>query len=304
MEKHVKAVEDETSGKYDIDPKLCKSKELNYTKSTGCTLSKNKMENVSAEKQDIIWKTKIHPNQILGADVPRHNLLRVALNASVSDFSWCALLCGHQEKNLEMFANLQDFDINEREIILEKFILAKSLWTCKKCKDFSSIDSMLSGFIICKLCQHWFHRNCCASESKSLQLTDDFVCERCMSLFLGHVSEEPMEGDENIPTQETLQLHTVTVEAPTGINDVTNKNFVVENIEASSKLNQGEQQIEFIQAQPSLEAQELSAEDQLATGPQIYYQLPPNVSFPPTGEGHYVVQLQGNTVQQIGFEVL
>ena len=113
MEKHFKVVDVETSSKSDINLKVCKSEELNYTKSTGNTLTNNKMGNMSAMKQDIIWKTKIHPNQILGADVPRQNLLRVALNASVSDFSWCALLCGHQEKNLEMFANLQDFDINE-----------------------------------------------------------------------------------------------------------------------------------------------------------------------------------------------
>ena len=56
---------------------------------------------------------------------------------------------------------------------------------------------------------------------------DDFICERCMSLFLGHVSDETMEGDENIPTHENIQLHTVTVDTPTGINDVKDKNFVV-----------------------------------------------------------------------------
>ena len=80
--------------------------------------------------------------------------------------------------------------------------------------------------------------------------------------------------------------------------------YIVENIDTASKLNQGEEQIEFVQTQQgSGQPQELT-EEQISSGTQIYYQLPPNVTFPTTGEGHYVVQLQGNTVQQIGFEVI
>ena len=249
-----------------------------------------------------------YPNQVIGADVPRYNLLRVALNANISDFSWCALVCGYHEKSLEMLANLEDFDIDEREIILEKFILAKSLWTCRKCKDFSSMESMLSGFIICRLCQHWFHRNCSVNkenaQSAVVQSTDEFVCERCVSMFFAGESEQSVKGEEIIASQDALQLQTIAIDAPVSVHDGMEKNYIVENIEASSKLSQGEH-IEFIQAQSSTQAHEIT-EDQITSsvGPQIYYQLPPNMSFPSTGEGHYVVQLEGNTVHQIGYEVL
>ena len=255
---------------------------------------------------DVTRKQISYPHQIIGAEVPRKNLLRVALNSSVSDFSWCALVCGHQEKSLEMLANLEDFDINEREIILEKFILAKSLWTCKKCKTFSSMEAMLSGFAICKLCQHWFHRNCCENggdgQSQLGHLTDEFVCEECVSLFFEDVAQEPIQGEDIIPSQGALQFQTVAVGAPISVSDITEKIDMEGNTHEPPKLIQGEN-IEFIQAQPATDTQEL-AEGQITSGPQIYYQLPPNMSFPPSGEGHYVVQLQGNTVQQIGFEVL
>ena len=252
---------------------------------------------------------KAYPHQVIGADIPRHNLLRSALHTNVNDISWCALVCGNQDKNLEMLANLEEFDIDEREIILEKFILAKSLWRCQKCKDSNSIEAMFSGFIICKLCQHWFHRICGIGKEHNLaqtpeQLSEDYVCERCMSLFLGHVPDDQMQVEGSVSNQDTLQLQPVSVDPAISINEVTEKSYIVENIDTASKLNQGEEQIEFVQTQQgSGQPQELT-EEQISSGTQIYYQLPPNVTFPTTGEGHYVVQLQGNTVQQIGFEVI
>ena len=252
---------------------------------------------------------KSFSHQIIGMDIPRQNLLKVALHAKVNDISWCTLACGNYDKNLEMLANLDEFDIDERETILEKFILAKSLWRCRKCKDSNSIESMLSGFIICKLCQHWFHRSCSIGKEpnqiqNSEQVIDDYVCERCMSLFLGHTPTEPTLVEGSVTNQDTLQIQNVTADTTIPINDVNEKSFIVENIETASKLNQGEQQIEFIQTQQATEQGQELTDEQVASGTQIYYQLPPNVTFPTTGEGHYVVQLQGNTVQQIGFEVI
>ena len=266
-------------------------------------------DNFDDTKNLINNRTKNYPHQVIGANIPRHNLLRAALYANVNDINWCALVCGHQDKNLEMLANLEEFDIDEREVILEKCILAKSLWRCKKCKDSSSIESMLSGFIICKLCQHWFHRICCSDKKHQLDqnsehLTEDYVCERCMSLFFGHNPEDQVQVEANVSNQDSLQLQTVSVDAAIPINEVTEKNYIVENMDTASKLNQGEEHIEFMQTQKaSGQSQELT-EEQISSGTQIYYQLPPNVTFPTTGEGHYVVQLQGNTVQQIGFEVI
>ena len=261
-------------------------------------------QGITQQVKEAVSKGSAYPHQIIGPDVPRKNLLRVALKSSVNDFSWCALICGHQEKNLEMLANLEDFDINEREIILEKFILAKSLWTCKKCKSFNSIESMLAGFVICKLCQHWFHRACCDGgengKSQLEHLSNEFVCESCVSLFFEDVTQEPIQGGDIISTQGALQFQAVQVGEPVSrIGDFIQK--IEGNAEAPPKLIQGEQ-IEFVQAQCTAGIQE--PQESQISGPQIYYQLPPNASFPPSGEGHYVVQLQGDTVQQIGFEVL
>ena len=272
-------------------------------------LKKCETEILEDEKDLYSKGNKTFSHKIIGDDVPRYNLLKAALHANVNDISWCTLACGNHDKNLEMLANLEQFDINDRETILEKFILAKSLWRCKKCKDSSSVESMLSGFITCKLCQHWFHRNCSiGKESLQVQqpdkLLDDYVCERCMSLFLGHASADQMPVEVEMSNQDSLQLQAVSVDAAIPISEVAEKRFIVENIDTESKLNHGGQQIEFIQAQqPSEQAQEIS-EEQISSGTQIYYQLPPNVSFPTNGEGHYVVQLQDNTVQQIGFEVI
>ena len=249
-----------------------------------------------------------HPQQLIGVDMPRRNLLRVALNADVSDISWCTLLSGNLQKNLEMFLNLEEFDINQREIILKKFVQAKSLWECSKCKDFSSLESMLSGFIICKICQHWFHRKCCSLATGEIPTSttntkDDFICERCVSLFFANISDEALNGEGVVSSQQDIQVQSISADAPIAVNDLTEKNYIVENLSDPQKLTVQGEQIEFIQAQPVPQAQELT-EDQISAGPQIYYQLPPNVTFPTTGEGHYVVQLQGNTVQQIGFEVI
>ena len=265
----------------------------------------------ASEQKEVTIHQQAHSHQLIGENSPRYNLLRVALNAPVSDFSWCALICGHYEKSLEMLANLEDFDIDEREIILEKFILAKSLWMCKKCKSFDSMDSMLSGYVVCKLCQHWFHRVCCDTSREDGQgqldhAINEFVCENCVSLFFGEevVQEHIQPCDENIASQGPVQFQAVTVGEAISASDGQEKIDILEASDVSSKLLPNEQ-IEIVQAQSVLEAKPLEGDQhQITPGSQIYYQLPPNISFPPSGEGHYVVQLQGNTVQQIGFEVI
>ena len=73
------------------------------------------------------------------------------------------------------------------------------------------------------------------------QVIDDYVCERCMSLFLGHTSIEPALVAGSLANQENLQLQSVTADSTIPINDVNEKSFIVENIETASKLNQGEQ---------------------------------------------------------------
>ena len=124
-------------------------------------------------------------------------IYREALNSDVNNFSWCMLVCGHMEKSLDILTN--EFNFDEREIILEKFVMAKTLWACRKCVTNEHTDSaagpniielVLSGYIECRLCRHWFHRMCCA---ESIPNFDDasFVCESCTAMFVIQVQTDP-----------------------------------------------------------------------------------------------------------------
>ena len=108
------------------------------------------------------------------------------------------LVCGHLEKSLDILTN--EFNFDEREIILEKFVMAKTLWTCKTClnneyQESSSvppnvIELVLSGYIECRLCRHWFHRMCCAEQINNIDNDINFVCESCTKLFVIQVQTD------------------------------------------------------------------------------------------------------------------
>jgi hypothetical protein len=66
----------------------------------------------------------------------------------------------------------------ERDKLLEKFLLAKMVWGCGICQNLS-IDSMLSGYIECSVCCAWFHRTCCNSDLLNDTFEDQFTCDKC-----------------------------------------------------------------------------------------------------------------------------
>ena len=132
---------------------------------------------------------------------------RKALNSDVNDFAWCMLVCGHLEKSLDILTN--EFNFDEREQILEKFVMAKTLWSCKKClgndyKEASSVTTqnvvelVLSGYIECRLCRHWFHRMCAQALNSDQQLSSsdandmNYVCEHCQKLFVVQVQPDSL----------------------------------------------------------------------------------------------------------------
>ena len=57
------------------------------------------------------------------------------------------LVCGHLEKSLDILTN--EFNFDEREIILEKFVMAKSLWSCQTCmlNESSSTAAAISNVV-------------------------------------------------------------------------------------------------------------------------------------------------------------
>ena len=123
-------------------------------------------------------------------------VFREALNSDVNNFCWCMLVCGHLEKSLDILTN--EFNFDEREAILEKFVMAKTLWTCNTCSKNEYQDStplnvvelVLSGYIECKLCRHWFHRLCCTEQINNLDNDTNFVCESCTKLFVIQVQPD------------------------------------------------------------------------------------------------------------------
>ena len=121
-------------------------------------------------------KTK-NEKQIIGLNKPRMRVLKSALNENVWDFSWLILACSKPEDSLLILS--EGFNSDERDKLLEKFLLAKTVWACGKCPNLS-IDSMLSGYIECSVCCEWFHRACCSPEVlKETVFEDQFICDKC-----------------------------------------------------------------------------------------------------------------------------
>lgn len=130
---------------------------------------------------------KRQSKQIIGLNAPRYNLLREALHVNVNEYCWCFLICSNVHITLEALA--KEFNIKEREEILEKFILAKAVWSCQKCvhlqKPFD-IELILTGYIECRVCSHWFHRSCCDNLDETIVDGNDenfiYVCENCVNM--------------------------------------------------------------------------------------------------------------------------
>ena len=110
---------------------------------------------------------KRESKQIIGLNAPRYNLLREALRVNVNEYCWCFLICSNVHVTLEALA--KEFNIKEREEILEKFILAKSVWSCHKCVESQKpfeIELILSGYI-------WkIKNNCIPSMAIYVQLSN------------------------------------------------------------------------------------------------------------------------------------
>ena len=134
--------------------------------------------NERAVSSDIFNEIKSN-RQLLGLNKPRFTALKHALNADVWDFSWWLLACSKPEDSLLILS--QAFNSDERDKILEKFLLAKTVWCCGKCQN-SSVDSIFFGYIECSVCCEWFHRTCCDSEILSEALEDQFTCDKCSTV--------------------------------------------------------------------------------------------------------------------------
>ena len=126
------------------------------------------------------------------------------------------LVCGHLEKSLDILTH--EFNFDEREILLEKFVMAKTLWSCKAClsneyregnsnvatNNNNVVELVLSGYIECRLCRHWFHRICCSDQLSNLKNDMNFVCENCTKLFV--IQVQPNTFSE-VPVQPNNIVH-------------------------------------------------------------------------------------------------
>ena len=136
----------------------------------------HKISQTTIKKSHDLRKESNHEKQILGAHQPRFKALRAVINADVWDFSWWILACSKPEDSLLILSKV--FNSEERDKLLEKFLLAKTVWGCGICQNLS-IDSMLSGYIECSVCCAWFHRTCCNSDLLNDTFEDQFTCDKC-----------------------------------------------------------------------------------------------------------------------------
>ena len=152
---------------------------------------------------------KRESKQIIGLNAPRYNLLREALRVNVNEYCWCFLICSNVHVTLEALA--KEFNIKEREEILEKFILAKSVWSCQKCvqsqKPFE-IELILTGYIECRVCSHWFHRSCCDNLDENMIGGNDenfiYICENCDNLQNQTANQQQQSSDAQAAHQQVV----------------------------------------------------------------------------------------------------
>ena len=148
-------------------------KEKKECPSTTDTKNEISSESVLGERTNA---RKFNEKQTLGSQTPRFKVLKSALNENVWDFSWWLLACTKPEESLLILS--EKFNSEERDKLLEKFLLAKTVWACGKCQNLS-IDSMLSGYIECSVCCEWFHRTCCSNDTLNETFEDQFTCDKC-----------------------------------------------------------------------------------------------------------------------------
>jgi hypothetical protein len=144
-------------------------------------ISSNSVKHLPDERTN---PRKTNEKQTLGSQKPRFKVLKSALNENVWDFSWWLLACSKPEESLLILS--EEFNTDERDKLLEKFLLAKTVWACGKCQNLS-VDSMLSGYIECSVCCEWFHRTCCSSDTLNETSEDQFTCDKCIKF-----GNEPM----------------------------------------------------------------------------------------------------------------
>ena len=135
---------------------------------------------------------KTNEKQTLGSQTPRFKVLKSALNENVWDFSWWLLACTKPEESLLILS--EEFNSDERDKLLEKFLLAKTVWACGKCQNLS-VDSMLSGYIECSVCCEWFHRTCCSSDTLNETFEDQFSCDKCIKFSNDQMSHNNVFTD-------------------------------------------------------------------------------------------------------------
>ena len=159
---------------------------------------------------------KRQSKQIIGLNAPRYNLLREALHVNVNEYCWCFLICSNVHITLEALA--KEFNIKEREEILEKFILAKAVWSCQKCVQLQKpfdIELILTGYIECRVCSHWFHRACCDNLDETTVDGNDenfiYICENCINMQ-NQVTQEQQQQQSNELHQTQHQVIMTTTE--------------------------------------------------------------------------------------------
>ena len=136
-------------------------------------------------KKDKLAGTK-PSRKILGRNSVRYNLLKEALHKDIHSHCWVILLSEMETNELA----LANFGENEREILMQKMVNARSMWSCGKCDSYQ-ISLILGGYAECHVCNRWFHILCCNNltnehgEDLRVEFDEDlYICDNCSTLVI------------------------------------------------------------------------------------------------------------------------
>lgn len=103
-------------------------------------------------------------------------LISECATSDLTDACWMYLA---SLKQAQVFQSLLAQTAMDPNSFLEKYELARSIWTCFLCKNLEDIEKNLSGFAMCDICLNWFHCSCIGQSENELKENVTNWCPNC-----------------------------------------------------------------------------------------------------------------------------
>lgn len=103
-------------------------------------------------------------------------LIDECANCDITEPCWMYLVTLNHHDVLQSLSNRH---LVNQQSFIERFELARTIWTCFHCKDLGDIDKNLSGYALCDTCQNWFHCQCVGQEEEAVREGESNWCPNC-----------------------------------------------------------------------------------------------------------------------------